>query len=267
MAGKRLTRKEIQVDPIRDYLRGTYTWITDNRNLLVAGAGILLLIIAVAYVVQGLRSSLDDALQISFSDAMKVFLAPTSGQAPVEEPGHEGHDHLPVGGLLFETAAERDQQALEAFQAIVDGASGSVADFAAFYAAVSKDRLGNSSEAEQELRELASRVGTPEVRELSRDYLANLGEREGNLDLVIESLRAMAEQTDTHYPRETALYRLARSLDSAGNQTEALEEYRKLIAEFPQHTNTREIAERVKLLTALLGEKPPAEDTTADEPS
>ena len=267
LAGKRLTRKEIQADPIRDYLRGAYTWVTENRNLLVAGVGILLLIVAVIYVVQGLRSSLDDELQISFADAMKVFLAPTSGQAPVVEPGHEGHDHLPAGGLVFETAAERDQQALEAFQAIVDGASGSVADFAAFYAAVSRDRLGDSSEAEKELRELASRVRTPEVTALTRDYLASIGERDGNWELVIESLQAMVEQSDTHYPREKVLYRLARSLESAGKKTEALEEYRKLIAEFPQHSNAREISERITILGALLGEKPPAEDAATDEAS
>ncbi len=266
MAGKRLTRKEIQEDHIRDFLRGAYSWVTENRNLLIAGVGILLLLIAGVYAVQGFRSGQNDQLQVAFADAMKIFLSPTSGQEPVEEPGHEGHDHLPAAGLVFATAAERDQQALEAFQAIAENSSGSVGDFAGFYAAVSRDRLGNSTEAEQTLRELATQVRTPVVRELTHDYLASIGERNQNWDLAIESLQQMAESSDNNYPRETTLLRLARILELAGKKAEALEEYRKLIAEFPQHRSSREIGERITVLGATLGDDPPAQDAAAEEP-
>lgn len=259
MAGKRLTRKEIQEDQIHDVLHGTYTWITENRNTLLIGFAILLALVAGTYAFQEYRQAHNSRLQTALSDAIKVLEAPLNGEEPPVEPGHEGHDHVPSNELTFATAQERDQRALEEFTKIAENYSGPIAEFATFYASVANDRLGKTREAEQALKRLTSNAGTPAVKSLAYNYLAFLGEKENNWDLVTDSLRKLADSPSQNFPRDNALYRLAQALERSGNRSEALETYRKLAAEFPQSPNFRQVNSRIDVLSAILGDSAEAE--------
>ncbi len=269
MPGK-LTRKEIRQDRIRTVLQDVYDWLARRTAYLGAAVGLFALIVLGSYGWQVYQGGAEKERQAKLAEALEIYHAPLEGEDE-PEPGHEGHDHSanPHSKYRFATAEEREQKALESFEALAEESPNRRAgQYARYYQAILLQRLGRHDEAADVLRALEEDVQQPELSNLVRNRMAFLLLNQGKRDEAIEIWAKILESPAPNFPRDQLLAQLGVAAERAGKQQAALDYYRQLQAEFPTSPQTRDLERRIDYLEAVLEpEQPPAEAPPPQEPS
>ncbi len=258
MAPKRLTRKEIKEDPIQDILKQLAQGLSDNAKYLAGAALAVALIFAAVYSWQRFSSGRQEEIQSQFAEALKIYHSPLESEVPTggEKPEYQ-----------FKTAEERSQKALEAFKALVKEHGGSsVGVFSRYYIALIEQDLGQKNQATSDLEALIASSSEPEVAALARSTLAQIYAADGKTEQAIEIWKKLLDGPDNKFPRDGILLDVAQAYETLGNKEEALKEYRKLLAEYPQSSHTRQVQVRVDLLEAAVGANAEATPEKPAEP-
>ena len=266
MATKHLTRKEIQQDRVRGFLLRIYDWATENTRILGGLLGALVAAIALLYGLESYWGTQESQRQMQYAEALKIFQAPIEG----ESDGHEGHDHAQTGELVFETVAERDNQALEKFTAIVAEAPDTTLSYLSrYYSGILQHRLGNSEQSLHLFREIIESDASSELRNLARIRLAFVARAQGDSDAAIAALRQILEEESTDFPRDGVMLQLAQIYEESGRKEEAVNQYDQLRKEFSTGAASRAAESRYDFLEPQVRKTQPqdAERTSEDNSS
>jgi TolA-binding protein len=164
-------------------------------------------------------------------------------------------DPTPAPGTpAFRTANEKHTAAVVAFDGVARKFSSRPEGLRARYlAALSRIEIGQFSEAEKALIEIAAdrRAGVLEPA-LARFALAELYRRSGQVDKATEGFRQIFSDPGSAVPREAALMGLGESLEGARKLAEAQATFRRLAEEFPGSVYAPEARRRAERLNSVV---------------
>lgn len=250
MANK-LTRKElVQEDVIRKTLTETSSWAVENLKLI---ALVVLLVIVGSLAVWGWRTWSEyrtEKVQTALAEALAIY----HGEIRAADAGPDTRSAFEKPKYSFTSEQERNEKALQAFQAVVEDYSGTVAELAQYYVAVISYEMGQADEARRAMREVVNSAGSADIRNLARNalsqYLAAAGQKAESTALLDEIL----QEPSPNFPVQFALMALAKAEEEGGNLNRALELYRKVSAEHAGTPAASEAEERIRRLEFLVQE-------------
>ena len=251
---RRLTRKEIvQEDRIYSVLSGFSQWAVVNRTPLVVGSGIVVLSLLGFYLWQGYQESANQEAQKLFAEALDTYHAPVRelNPEPDSEPGAENPNQPPEPPPVyrFETVAERRAAAELAFEKISDDYSGTrIGFFSRYYLGLIGRHNDDTSKARQHLRWVVDNSGDSDVRNLSRNVLADIALGEENHEEALTHLQQLLGDPTPQVPEQTVLMRIARTHEALGNVEQALENYRKITNDYPTSSQAGEAQSEIDRL-------------------
>lgn len=249
---RRLTRKEIvQEDRIYSVLSGFSQWAVVNRTPLVVGSGIIVLSLLGFYLWQGHQESSNQEAQKLFAEALDTYHAPVRELAPDPEPESDGQDQPPEPPpeYRFDTVAERRDAAEMAFEKISEDYSHTrLGFFSRYYLGLIGRQNQDAGAARQHLKWVVENSGDSDVRNLSRNVLADLALGEENHEEALTYLQQLLGDPTPQVPEQTVLLRLARTHEALGNIEQALENYRKITNDYPTSTQAEEAQSEIDRL-------------------
>ncbi len=220
MARKKLTRKEIvQKDEITSILESVTTYVVKHGKLIAIAVGVVVVGIAVVVVLNLTAANREAAAQNALAEVIRIYSTITE-----------------------ETTDEQRFQAtlVEAARVEADHPDQPAAQIARYYAGLSHDGLGNSSEAIGILTELGE-SGDEMVSQVARFALAETHKKQGDLESAIEAYQALADSGG--YSQSAVLYELGRLYEAKSMPDEARGYYQSLVGEYP-NSPFREDADR-----------------------
>ena len=251
---RRLTRREIvQEDRIYSVLSGISQWAVGNRTQLVVGSGIVVVSLLGFYLWQGYRESSNQEAQGLFAEALDTYHAPVKelNPEPGSEPAAENQNQPlePPPVYRFETVAERRAASEAAFERISDDYSGTrIGFFSRYYLALIERQSEDAGKARQHLRWVVDNSGDSDVRNLSRNVLADIALGEENHQEALTYLQQLLGDPTPQVPEQTVLMRIARTHEALGNIEQALENYKKITNDFPTSTQAEEAQSEIDRL-------------------
>ena len=251
---RRLTRKEIvQEDRIYSVLSGFSQWAVVNRTPLVVGSGIVVASLLGFYLWQGYQDSSNREAQKLFAEALDTYHAPVKELAP--EPGSESDGQNPdqppepPPEYRFETVKDRRAAAEAAFEKISDDYSGTrLGFFSRYYLGLIGRQNEDAGAARQHLRWVVDNSGDSDVRNLSRNVLADIALGEENHEEALTYLQQLLGDPTPQVPEQTVLMRIARTHEALGNVEQALENYRKITNDYPTSSQAEEAQSEIDRL-------------------
>jgi hypothetical protein len=240
---KKELKDQIKQDELASGLERALAWTNAHRDELRIGAGVVVVLLAAAGAFGYFQASRAREADRAFREALTTFEAPvTTDLAP-------GADR--PSGQVFATAEDKYKTSAAAFEGVERRFGSSTTGLRAkYYAALSRQELGQYAEAEKALKEIQSRGGGLEA-ELARVALAGLYRRTGQVDKAVEAYRGLATNPTANMPRDYALLSAAKALEDAKRWPEARSAYRQVYEEFPASVFAGEARARVEYLQSL----------------
>jgi predicted negative regulator of RcsB-dependent stress response len=250
-----------QDDQILETSKETFSWLSENRNLVIGLlVATVVLILGLTWYLDHRKSRIAEASAATY-DALAVTFRPV-GEAP---PAREGEEPIPESEV-FATQTAKLETLREQAQAVVseyeNRRAGNEARLLAASAALELGDFGDALDGYQAFRNSSdTRLG---------ELIATLGEAtatagEGDLDGALSAIDEIMGRFDSLRPH-LALHK-ARLIDTYGNDADALEAYKQILnSDYSLETvDTGQIETRVALLEIQLGEagEGPAEQDSA----
>jgi predicted negative regulator of RcsB-dependent stress response len=225
---RRLTRKEIvQEDKIHSVLARTYQWFGLNYRYVLMGLVAVVAGLTGLYFWQHFSEASGQKLQAEFADALAVHAAPIGADEPATP-------NAPAPKYRFATDQERHEKALVQFSEIMNRAPRSgIGQFAAYYVALNQHALGKTAEAKQGMERVAENAREPVVRNLARNYLAQISHMENNHEQAAALLSEMLREPTAAFPKQSVLIRLGENYEAQGKHDEALKQYQQVVSDYP----------------------------------
>jgi tetratricopeptide (TPR) repeat protein len=238
-------KKQIREDELKSGLEHAAGWLTTHRDEARITAIVAVVVAVAVGAAFYLRSSRRGEAVEAFGQALETWNARVaSGDAAAAEPGRK----------TFATAQEKYAQAVTAFDALARRFPSSPEGARArYFAALARIELGQTAEAEKELRDLASKREAEALEPaLARVALAELHRRAGDTDKAVEAYRQLAADGALGLPRDHALMALAATLEDAQKLAEARASYKRLVDEFPSSVYASEARRRADRLESAV---------------
>lgn len=236
---KKELKKQIKQDELRTGFEHAAVWASAHRDEVRVTAIVLAVLALAAVGLGSYRSHQQASAEKAFDEALTIFHAPVAG-----EP-----DATQAGGTVYATAAEKHQKAAVAFADVAKRyGSSPTGRRARYYAALANLKLGKTTEAEAELKELAAGGEDALVLGLARLALADIHRSNGRWDLAVEGYRKIVDDAGSAVPRDHALMRLASTQEEAQRTPDALATYRRLVEEFPSSVYQTDAKRRLEYL-------------------
>lgn len=222
----RLTRKEIKRDEFAEAIETSVHWVEEHRNLLIAAAVAVVVVVAGAFGVATWLDSRAEAANRALADALEAIRAPVGDVAATAAEDE----------LSFPDEASRRARAKELFTSLRDEHGGSeaaaVADVYLAQIAIEEGDAGRARELWEGFLErepdhlLASQV---------RVNLIHLDRQEGNGEELVAELEGELAATleERTLPADLVLWELAQTYEALGRQDEARSNYQRLAEEYP----------------------------------
>ena len=249
---RRLTRKEIvQEDRIYSVLSRVSQWAVVNRTPLVVGSGIVVVSLLGFYVWQGYQESSNQEAQKLFAEALDTYHAPVKELASDPDSDSENQDQPPEPPpeYRFDTVTERRDAAEAAFEKISDEYSGTrIGFFSRYYLGLIGRQSDDASKARQHLTWVVDNSGDSDVRNLSRNVLADIALGDENHEEALTYLQQLLGDPTPQVPEQTVLMRIARTHEALGNVDQALENYRKITNDYPTSSQAEEAQSEIDRL-------------------
>jgi tetratricopeptide (TPR) repeat protein len=196
-----------------------------SQVVMIGAAAAVVLALGLGYVAwNGRTSSRAHAL---LAEAMAIEGARVG---PPPAPGSPA-----PGGLNFETARARNQEALTKYKVAADEyPSTAEGIFARYRQAATYMALGEPASAATTYQEVVDRAGADTLYgQLARLGLAEAQSQTGQYDQAIATFKDLSQRKDGQVPVDGVLLRLARAYLEAGKTTEAQQAFKRLVDEFP----------------------------------
>ncbi|HVS01551.1 MAG TPA: tetratricopeptide repeat protein [Thermoanaerobaculia bacterium] len=240
----RLTRKEIKHDIREDSFRHSvargFEYVATHSRMLALAGGAILLLIVVAFAVNGWLEGRQRRASEFLGRALEVAEAPVVGE------GADPDDPLAPSFPDEESRAERASELFRQLQEEYGGTG--AADVADVYLGRLAFEKGRIDEARQLWQGFIEEQKGHMLAAAVKTSLVALERQEGNGEAVAGELRQSLESSDGILPRDVALFELARTLEQLGRGDEARETYRRLADEFPDSPFARQAAVRMREL-------------------
>ncbi len=240
MARKRMTRRElVEKDEITTKLQEVVSFLIRNRNLVLAGVGVVLAVVVIAVGWSVYASNREAASQTELSRVIAIF-GDVEGYASDAD--------------RFQAAVVEAELVSAAYPSLSAGR------IAQYYVALSQGGLGNTTESVRILNELVE-SGYSTIAEVARFALAESYTSTGELESAIAAYQGLVESGG--YSQGAVLYELGRLHEAISKPDEARGFYESVIGEYPDSPFR---AEADRALERLGSEESPA-DSTASEAS
>ncbi len=229
-----ISRKELKKDEVRDTLaHGAEALLSHQTSTIV----LVVVAIVVAACVYGWRTHgvrQAERAESSFNSAMEVFQAPIG---PAQAPGE----------LTYTSESKKFTDAEQAFSKISkDYGRTRAGQLAAYYAALSDEKLKNDAAAEKWLNSAANSKDA-DVASMAKFELAGLNARSGKTDQAIQMYQQLLTQTSVLVPKPEVMLALANCY-SAKNPAQAAKLYGQIKADYPDTPIADQADEALALL-------------------
>ncbi len=222
---RRLTRKEIKRDEVRESLDSLLDYLLAHRRSIGFG---LLALLAAGLAAVGVRFYLEKRearAGEALARAMQVQRATIDPVAPQPQDPEEPS---------FADEAAREARAMELFAQLErEFRSSDAAAIAAVYRAGLAARQGDHATARALWEDFIERQEGHSLASEVRINLMALDREEGRGEELAAEIRSMLETKPSPLPADLLLFELARTLESLGDD-EAVEVYRRLAEEHPE---------------------------------
>jgi TolA-binding protein len=238
-------KKQIKADEFKSAVEHTLEWGRSHSAEVRVTALVALVLAGVLGAVGYFQASQRRQAEEGFGEAIATLNLPVlTATDPSPAPG------TPV----FTSAKEKHTAAVAAFDGLARKFSSRPEGLRARYlAALSRIEIGQFSEAEQALSEIAvdRRAGALEPA-LARLALAELYRRSGQVDKATDGFRQIASDPGSAVPRAAALMGLAETLEDARRLPEAQATFRRVFEEFPRSVYASEARRRAERLGSVV---------------
>ena len=249
---RRLTRREIvQEDRIYSILSRISQWTVGNRTQLMAGSGIVVVSLLGFYLWEGYRESSIQEAQKLFAEALDTYHAPVKELIPEpgSDPDGQNQSRDPAPEYRFETVSERRAASEAAFEKVSsDYPDTRLGFFSRYYLGLIQRQSQDGEKARQHLKWVVENSGDSDVRNLSRNVLADIALGEENHEEALTYLQQLLGDPTPQVPEQTVLMRLARTHEALGNIEQALESYKKITNDYPTSTQAPEAQSEIDRL-------------------
>jgi predicted negative regulator of RcsB-dependent stress response len=231
-----ISRRELKKDEVRDTLaHGAEALLSHQTSTIV----LVVVAIVAAACVYGWRmysQTHAEHAESSFNSAMEIFQAPVGApQAP--------------GQLAYASEDKKFVAAEQAFSKINRHYGRTRAGrLAAYYAALSDEKLGNNASAEKWLDGLANSKDA-DVASMAKFELAGLDARNGKTDQAIALYKQLLAQTSILVPKPEVMLALANCY-STKDPSQAAKLYGQIKADYPDTPIADQADEALALLPA-----------------
>lgn len=239
-------KKQIKEDEFASAVTHAFDWSKLHSAEVRITAAVAVILAVVLGAVGYFQGAQRREAERTFAEAILTFSASVSG--PGEPPAR--------GGKSFPSAQEKYTEAAAAFDGLARKFPSRPEGLRARYlAALSRVEIGQYSEAEKALSEIAAdRRAAALEPALARLALGDLYRRSGQTDKAVTAFRDLAADTTSAVPRDSALMSLASTLEDAKRLAEARASYKRLSEEFPQSVYAAEAQRRaLRLVSAVEG--------------
>lgn len=231
-----ISRRELKKDEVRDTLaHGAEAVLSHQKSTIV----LLVVAILAAAGVYGWRMYTQTHAanaEAKFNSAMEIF------QAPVGPP-------QAAGQLTYANEDNKFADAEQAFSKISQHYGGTQAgQLAAYYAALSNEKLGHYTLAEKWLEGLVDSKDA-DVASMAKFELAGLDARNGKTDQAIQLYKQLVAQTSVLVPKPEVMLALANCY-SAKDPAQAAKLYGQIKADYPDTPIADQADEALALLPA-----------------
>jgi hypothetical protein len=240
---KKELKDQIKQDEFASGLEQAFAWAAAHRDEIRIGAGVAVVLLAAAGAFGYFQAQRAREADRAFVEALTTFEAPVTTDLP---PGADR-----PSGQVFATEEDKYKTAAAAFEGVERRFGSSTTGLRAkYYAALSREELGQYAEAEKALKEIQSR-GAGLEPELARVALAGLYRRTGQVDKAVEAYRGLATNPTANVPRDYALLCAAKTLEDAKRWADARAAYRQVYEDFPASVYAGEARARAEYLQSL----------------
>lgn len=219
-------------------------WSVEHKSKLIAGALILMAIVAIGLGGWYYVEHQDDKASVDFSRAVEVLNAPVRPAGMPAQPGFPS----------YASAKERAAEALKQFQSIIDNYPHSnAAKFARYFLGVTSADMGDYAAAERYLKEAAGArkylvLPDKNLSSLARLALASVYVNNGRTKDAIEIYKDLAQNPTDTVAKTTAEMGLADAYQAAGMNAEAKKEYERIQKESPSGPASQIASEKLQTI-------------------
>ena len=219
-------------------------WSVEHKSKLIAGALILMAIVAIGLGLWYYVEQQDEKASVDFSRAVQVLGAPVRPAGMPAQPGFPS----------YASAKERAADAHKQFQSIIDNYPHSnAAKFARYFLGVTSADMGDYAAAERYLKEAASArrylvLPDKNLSALARLALASVYVNNGRTKDAIEIYKDLAQNPTDTVAKTTAEMGLADAYQAAGMNPEAKKEYERIQKESPSGPAAQIASEKLQAI-------------------
>jgi len=219
-------------------------WSVEHKSKLIAGALILVAIVAIGLGAWYYFEQQDEKASMDFGRAVQVLNAPVRPAGMPAQPGFPS----------YASAKERAADAHKQFQSIIDNYPHSnAAKFARYFLGVTSADMGDYAAAERYLKEAANTrrylvLPDKNLSSLARLALASVYINSGRTKDAIEIYKDLAQNPTDTVAKSTAEMGLAEAYHAAGMNAEAKKEFERIQKESPSGPAAQIAGERLQAI-------------------
>lgn len=211
----------------------TVHWTVEHRNTLIAGAVALVVLMAAALGGWFYLQQKDQKASVDLGKALRTM------ETPIRPAGAPAQPDQPS----FASVRERSTEAHKQFQAIVDQYPHTRAsDFARYFAGITASDLGDNTDAERNLKDVAS-VHNADLAALSKFALASVYRKTNRAQDAIQLYKALIDKPTGTVSKATAQMELADFYQDKQQSQEAKRLYEQIQKENP-NTEIAQLAQQ-----------------------
>lgn len=231
-----ISRRELKKDEVRDTLAHGAEAVLSHQTSTIVLVVVALLVAALVYGWRMYTQTHAANAESKFNSAMEIFQAPVG---PPQTPGQ----------LTYANEDKKFAEAEQAFSKINQEYGRTRAGhLAAYYAALSDEKLGNNASAAKWLDGLVDSKDA-DVASMAKFELAGLETRQGKTDQAIELYRQLLTQTSILVPKPEVMLALANCY-SAKDPSQAAKLYGQIKTDYPDTPIADQADEALALLPA-----------------
>jgi predicted negative regulator of RcsB-dependent stress response len=229
-----ISRRELKKDEVRDTLAHGAEALLSHQKSTILLVAVAIVAAACVYGWRMYSATRVEHAESSFNSAMEIF------QAPVGPP-------QAAGQLTYANEDKKFADAERAFSKISQHyGSTRAGQMAAYYAALSNEKLGNNASAEKWLEGLLDSKDA-DVASMAKFELAGLDARSGKTDEAIQLYKELLAQTSILVPKPEVMLALANSY-RAKDPSQAAKLYGQIKTDYPDTPIADQADEALALL-------------------
>ncbi|MBZ5552686.1 MAG: tetratricopeptide repeat protein [Acidobacteriia bacterium] len=243
MGKTHLTRHElVKQDEFLVTVTGTWEYLQVHAREILLGIGTVAVVVVAVFGITWFMRNRQQVSNEDISNAIQLYNSPliTDKQRAPLGPNQR----------IFATAQEKYTKAEQEFARLSRKYNGQViGETAAYYDAMCKYQLGDSTTAVQQLEALTKTSENVEIGALAKFALAQIYAAQKNTAQVAGLLQQLIDHPTVAVPKITSMMALAEYYKTINNKDAAIQLYKKIQTEFPSFQIQSDVRSRLQELS------------------